>query len=329
MHRVLPTLTMLLLAALAGCSMFDREPHPTPDKFPAPAMTPGDDRTRSADAPVMVRVNGRPLYMDELHEILVRTHGLPVARQLISTEVVRREAAKLKITITDADVQRENGVALREAFGVLPEPDQRERMLREFLDRFKVSRNRWKMTMRRNAYLAKMAEPRVQVGEDEIEDEFGRLYGRGVIVRDIQTTSLAAAQRVRREAILPGADFAKLAFKHSVNKSGKKGGLLPPITEKTEGVIPALRRAAMAMKNIGEVSDPIMVGSSFHILYLEEVIPPKDVEFADVKDEIAAGVRQNKAMFLKQEILRELFAKAKIEFVDATLKKQSAEEEGP
>ena len=66
MHRVLPTLTMLLLAALAGCNMFARGRQPTPEKFPAPApdssaTMPADNRTRSADAPVMVRVNGKPL----------------------------------------------------------------------------------------------------------------------------------------------------------------------------------------------------------------------------------------------------------------------------
>ncbi len=334
----MPKLYAILLVAavtiLPGCPRGGTWPgEPGPVKMGTPAkpveakVTPAS--TQPVRREVLALIDGKPIYMDRLYKILLNAYGMPIARQLISTELVLQEARRRNITITRDDVLRENDLALKEAFGTVPAADQRERLLKQFLDRFQVSPERWDMTMRRNAYLAKMAGQKVQVSDQELADEFGRRYGRGVVVRHIQTASLEAAQRVRREAALPGADFAKLAYKHSINASGKRGGLLPAITEQTTDVAPGLKRTALTMKTPGELSEPIMAGTTFHILRLEKVIPPKGIRLVDVKDKLLASIRERKVLLLKQQILSNVFRDAKIEFVNPILKAREQEDSQP
>ena len=327
MLLILPAVT--IAAALSGCDGTGLWPNRKQPEPTSPVVTTRSEAPAATKKPVMAYVNGQAIYMDTLHEILVRSNGMQIAQQLVSTELVLQEAKKRKITITEEDVLKENDLALKQVFGEAPAPDQRERLLQQFFLRFKVTHQQWELTMRRNAYLAKLAEPQITVSQEELRDEFSRRYGRSVEVRHIQTASLEAAQRVRTEAMKPGADFAKLAFRYSTNESGKSGGLLPAISKNTPGVLPAIRRAALTMKNVGEISEPIMAGTTFHILKLEKIIPVKDVEFADEKEKLTATVREGKAMMLKQKILLDLFKKAKIEYADPILKSQAEKEPEP
>ena len=277
----------------------------------------------------MAMVNGESIYMDELNDLLVRGHGLPMARQLIANELVRQAAEKQNITITDQDVQTAKDRALQQIFGDAAKGEQRQKLLAQFLDRYNVSARQWTLTMRRNVRLAKLAEPRVSINEQELSEAFGDKYGRKVVVRHIQTASLADAQRILSE-LDGGADFVELARSESTNQAtAKNGGLLEPIGIKQPNIPPALRQVALELKTQGQRSEPVQVGTTFHLLELVSVIEPKDVKFEDVKHQLTAELRDRKLRTMQQRVFRELIAAAKIDYVNPHIKEQADMAEGP
>ena len=284
---------------------------------------------RPDDPSVMARVRGKAIYMEELNDLLLRAHGMPVAQQLVANELVRQAAAEKSITISDADIQAENVKALDQMFGksVTRSETEQKALLDQLLVQKSFTHQQWRMTMWRNAALRKLAEPQVKLTDAELEAEFAERHGRKVVVRHIQTTSLPRAQLLRRQ-LAAGGDFAKLASKHSANPSAGAGGLLPAIGVKAPGLPTAIRDAAWKLTKPGELSNPIQVGTAFHILRLERIEPAQGVKFEDVKKTLAAEVREGRVQLLQQRILGELFrqalAEGAIEFVNPVLKDQHA-----
>ncbi len=297
-------------------------PASLPFKAPrTPSPLPADLR---ADANVMAYINGRAVPMQELNDLMLRNYGLKIAQQILGTELVRQEAEKEKIEITDADVNVETDLVMKQMFGQVQGPDQRERFLKQMLSSFQISPEHWTLSMRRNAMLSKLAEKRVKVTDEDVQEEFKREYGKKVVVRHIQVESWNEAQRIRK-ALDDGADFARLARENSKSWSAREGGLLPPIDPKSKFLPPVMREVALnGLHKVGEVSQIVEVGTSFHVLKLEKTIDPQDVKLGDVKAQLVENVRQRQIAILKQEIPQDLFEKAKkdnaIQFVNPILR---------
>ena len=275
----------------------------------------------ATDGTVMAYVNGRPIAMDRLTEILVEGYGLPVARQLVAMEVARQAAAKEGHSLSEQDIRREHEVTLKQTFPWADTDDQRERMLDRLLAQRNITRGQWMLVMRRNALLRKLAPKDIPVGEAELREEYGRMYGRKVVVRHVETAALATAQKVRELAA--ERDFAELARQYSINPSRENGGLLPPIGPETTQVSPALRQAALALKTVGEVSETVQAGKTFHVLKLKEIIEPKGTTFEQVRNDVAAVLRERKIRVFQTRLLRRLLAEAKIEYAHPVLQEQA------
>jgi foldase protein PrsA len=288
-------------------------PDPVVNAPPKPAQ-PG--------RPVMAYVNGEPVYMDQLNQLLISGYGMVVAQQLVANELVRQEAQRKGLTVTDAEVEAEHQRYMDSLFPTVTEANQRQRLLEQLLKKNNVSQDQWNLTMRRNTLLAKVAENQVQVAEEEVKEEFGRQYERKVRVQHIQTANLADAQKVLKD-LADGAEFTALVNKYSIGPTADKAGLLEPFGTKDTGTPPALRQVAMGMKKVAEVSDPIQVGTAFHILKLLAIIEPDNVKYEDVRAALAAEVRKRKAVALQQDILQILIRGGKLQYVDPILKSQA------
>ncbi len=271
---------------------------------------------------VMAYVNGEPLYMDQLNDLLVSGYGMAVAQQLVANELVRQEAKRKNIVVTDPEVEAEHQRTMDAMFGTVDDANQRQRLLQQLLKRNNVSLVQWKMTMRRNALLAKLAVNQVQVSEAEIKEAFDQRYERKVEVQHIQTATLADAQTVLRD-LASGTEYTALVTKYSIGPSADQAGLLTPFGVKDTGTPPVLRQVALSMKTVGEVSDPIQVGTAFHLIKLLRIIEPKNVKYQDVRAGLAAEVSKRKAVALQQDILQILIRSGKMQYVNPVLKSQS------
>ena len=314
--RRLFILLLLVFGPLCGCNHIPMQTQPQ-----QPAV-PVDPKTNpQGTSAVMAMVNGKPIYMSRLHEVLIDAHGMEMAWQLVATEVIRQELQRKGFSIAAGDVLAENDNSLKEVFGEGFNPVEREKLLGQLLGKRGISRRQWDLTISRNAMLRKLAEPRVKVTDKDLKAQFAEQFGRRVVARHIQTESLAQAQMVLTKLREPKADFAQIAWKYSRNRTAKKGGKLPAIGALTPPEIPtALRKAAMAMEKVGQISQPIQVGTVYHILLLEKVIPPRTEKFEAVKDKLRATIRTRRVNMIRQQILRDLLAKAKIVYTHPSLR---------
>ena len=177
--------------------------------------------------------------------------------------------------------------------------------------------------MRRNVGLSRLAARRVKVSDKELREEFLRRYDGKLLARHIQVPTLIEAEKIIR-MLKQGRDFTRLAYKYSTNPSAKQGGWLPEVGTQTNDtkMSPVLVQVVRSLKKPGDYSGAVQVGTNFHIVRLEKMIPPKNVKFEKVRDELRAVVLLEKTQRLQQQILQELFKKAKIEYVNPTIREK-------
>ncbi|WNJ95504.1 peptidylprolyl isomerase [Vibrio ruber] len=92
-----------------------------------------------------------------------------------------------------------------------------------------------------------------------------------------------------------GADFSKLAKEDSQDPgSATKGGELDWFEK---GVMdPAFEEAAFALKNVGDLSDVVKSNFGYHIIKLDAMKPAKVKPFSEVKDDVIASIRDERAL---------------------------------
>ncbi|MFB3892300.1 MAG: peptidylprolyl isomerase [Phycisphaerae bacterium] len=293
---------------------------------------------------VMAYVNGRPVYMKSLTDVLVRDYGIFMAQQLIADELVRQSAADKGVTISEADVQAETDATMKRVFGQLPPAASREQMLDDLVGRMGLSKAMWEVVMHRQAMLRKLIAPTIEVSDDEVKDEFAITYDRRVVVRDFQTDTPTNADKALKQ--LEGikdpkaleAKFIELVTTSSVGVTAGNGGLLPPIGAKSTNVALAVREAAMALKAPGQLSGIVQSGTTYHILLATAIEDPKNVKLEDVKARLQETIREKKVAAQQKIALEKLIDDAKkngkVEYVDPVLKAKQAEldkaaKEGP
>jgi parvulin-like peptidyl-prolyl isomerase len=88
-----------------------------------------------------------------------------------------------------------------------------------------------------------------------------------------------------------GADFADLVQRYSEAGTKEAGGLMEPM--KTGDLQPEIAKSAFAL-GVGEISDPIDTGRSFHIIRVEEKTPRVVKTVEQVHDAIYDAIREEK-----------------------------------
>jgi peptidyl-prolyl cis-trans isomerase C len=161
------------------------------------------------------------------------------------------------------------------------------------------------------------------------EDEAKKIYNARVAqlkpetefaARHILVDSEAKAKELRAK-IVAGEDFAKLATENSSDPVSKKdGGFLGYFG--MGQMVPEFE-AAVAKMQKGELSEPVKTAYGWHVIKLEDRRTKPAPSYDQVKDTILNSLAVRKA----QEKSAELRAKAKVEYVDADLKKMVEEQQ--
>ena len=284
----------------------------------------GGPAVGSAD--VMAYVDSKPIYMNELYDVLVEAYGMPVAQQLVATALVEHLAASQGITeVTPEQIQAESDRTLLELFPQVTNPAQREQLLSQMLQQRGMIPRQWTAVMHRNVLLRQMAAKNVTITEQDLRAEYEQEYGRQVQVRHIELATLQAAQDALKRA-REGADFAQLAIELSTSPTAQEGGLIPPIGPRSP-ISPALRDAALAMTEVGQISEPVQSGTVFHIMKLEKVILPHSVPFEQVREQMQQRLMQDRLRGEQRRIIETLIDEAqqnnRIQFVNPVLAGQA------
>lgn len=299
-------------------------PVDAPASRPVPAVAASAPADRSVDD-VVATVGGEAIARGALLDALVESHGVDLLEKFVLLAALKQKGAAAGITITEEDVEAEYLDALQR----IAEPVQAgassafdragaERLLNDFLLAKNISRFEFRLRMRQNAYLRKLADREVVVDERELPAEYQRAYGERVKVRCIQMTSPESAQKVR-EALEAGKDFELVARTMSENPvTAANGGLLPPFS-RFDDVPKLLRDTAFALPP-GQVSPTIRENDAFYIIRVEQRFAPSQVGMENVKDELRRRIRDRLVRRRMDEMAGQVFRAAAVEIRDGRLR---------
>lgn len=276
-----------------------------------------NDPAKSREMPgVAATINGQPVHIHELAELCIQRHGEEVLEGTINRRLLQQACKRAKITITDADLDRE---IARAAAAMLPakadgSPDV-EKWLHLVTEEQGISAEVYRSdAVWPSVALRKLVGDKVQVTQEDLQKGFEANYGPRVRCRAIVLNNLRRAQQVWEMARSnPTEDyFGDLAQQYSVEASSAAlRGEVPPI-QKHSGQ-PVLEKEAFAMKK-GDLSSIIQVGPERYVILLcEGQTEPVKVDFAVVRNDIYADIYEKKLRLAMGEYFQQLQESATID----------------
>ncbi|MCH8243589.1 MAG: peptidylprolyl isomerase [Planctomycetes bacterium] len=271
-------------------------------------------------------VNGAAIPRHRVMYYLLKSRGPAVLEQLVVLDAAERMATDRGLTLRQADVDREYDLALQRISNPLAvvtagdfDRTNAEELLRTVLVRRSISREEFMLGVRRNAYLRRIVESELAISEAQLRSAFSNRYGARIQVRHIQLATRAEVARVQ-DLLKNGAAFADLAKRYSANEqSAANGGLLDPFSLDDERVPAAFRTAAARLED-SRVSNAMRVGEWYHLLKLQRQVPPREVDFREVRDALERQLRAELAGPGMRQLSDRLFKEASIEINDPILR---------
>jgi hypothetical protein len=115
-----------------------------------------------------------------------------------------------------------------------------------------------------------------------------------------------------RAKILAGADFASVAREYSDDPTTRdKGGALPFMP--AGRMAPSYAKVVFALKNVGDVSEPIPAPSAYHVARLEERKPSEERPFEQVRDSIMSSLRASYVADKRDLRMQQIYSDPKTE----------------
>lgn len=279
------------------------------------------------DGDALAIVNGQSISRKELLDELIETHGLAVLQQMIGLDLAKQETQRRGLHVAAEDIQAQFDRALAEivpasdAQGVALNAESKQQALQTILQQRCLTMPEFMMAMERNAHLRKLVEADFKVDEPTLREEFARLYGEKVEVRHIQVAAnYTRALNEALDLLARGVDFADVAQRVSINQqTAARGGLMEPFTFTNQDIPAGMRDYAFSL-SVGQISAPLQTGQYVHILKLERRLPPEDVRFEDVRQEVERQLRARVERKKMNEMITRLFQQAKIRVLEPKLK---------
>jgi parvulin-like peptidyl-prolyl isomerase len=300
---------------------------------PAPAAARGGDATLATPAPttapaddIVARIGNRSVTRSQLTKPLIEAHGLSVLVNLAQLEVAKENVINAGLTVTPDDIAREEELTMKMLFPKIEKADYPD-ALRQFLQQQNISRSEFQIIIERNAYLRKLAEPVIeqQVKEDDLYQAFLVLYGEKVKVRHIQVSNMVEIAEAKRR-LAAGEKFEDVARALSRNaRTAGLGGELPAFARMTQGLPESFKEAAFALQ-VGEVSDAVQSDGAYHLIKLDQRIPPTAVKFEDVKESVRETLKEQALQQAVQQMLNQLAEQVRLNLkvYEPALKEQFA-----
>jgi peptidyl-prolyl cis-trans isomerase C len=186
---------------------------------------------------------------------------------------------------------------------------------------FEARMKYYRLRALRDAYFEKKV--RDAVGEDEAKKVYDAEVGKLKPETEVHARHILVKAEDEAKAVVgelkAGGDFVALAQKHMPGQSGASGGDLGYFTRGQ--MVKAFEDVAFTLDK-GQVSDPVKSEFGWHVIKVEDKRDRQAPSFADVKGQILASLVRAKL----QTVTQELRKSAKIEVLDASLKKAMAEE---
>ncbi|SFI54340.1 foldase protein PrsA [Paenibacillus sp. UNC496MF] len=252
-------------------------------------------------------VNGVSITKDQLYDAMAKLGGAQTMDNLIQDELIKQEADKKNIVISDADVDKEIA-NIKKRFPSEAEFESALQQSGMTLDDLKAQTP---MQLR----IRKILEPQAQVTDKDVEDYFNQNKAQYDQPEEVKASHILVATKEEADAIIKqlegGADFAALAKEKSTDTGSKDNG--GDLGFFGKGAMdPAFEKAAFALK-VGEMTkEPVKSQYGYHIIKVTDRHEAKASTLAEKKDEIKEQLIQSKVSDLSTAWLDDLKKKSQI-----------------
>jgi parvulin-like peptidyl-prolyl isomerase len=339
-----------LLALATGCSSENSTKNPRPTLANPNIATDGSNMPPqptvliNADpAAIVAKVNTVPITVGDIYRPMMEAYGLQFMLHLVQLELARQQGIALGLKVTPEDIAAERQRTLEAAFkdmivvdnipGTEAEKNafaQKEynRFLDQLLEMKRISKPEFNLAMETGAWLNKIAALQVKdkISDKEVEEAFKIKYGEKVKIRHIELRNMReAAEAIRRLTELK-QPFDEVAAAMSLDeKSRNFGGSLRPFSRAERMWPTEFKEAAFALHNPDDLSPPISIGETIHLLKLDAKIPPNAAVKLEnhreiLRQELYNLMTEMRVKQIRGEIAVEAAKSLKIE--DPLLKKQ-------
>lgn len=223
----------------------------------------------SPDSTVIATVDGATITKGELTRASWFWSASNTLDDLIMTKMIFQAAKKQGITLTPAELKAKQAEAIKQS---------QCKSIDELCNKFKVSHDRFIMTIQRSALVEKAAKQSVKVSDADLAEW---VKGRHILIRFPYETDVAkrdAAAKTKIDEVLAklkaGEDFNKLADEYTqdnnVGPDGqKKGGDLGWFTKGT--MTAEFEKAAFALKPGTYTTEAVKTEYGYHLIKIDAI----------------------------------------------------------
>ena len=225
---------------------------------------------------------------------------------LVEQMILTQEAAKLGITVTDAEIDR----SIENVKGRL---DMSDEQMNEMLTKQNLTteqfRNQWRLQILSGKLVSTLVKGRIAVTDEEIKDLYKQYYGEIENADEVEIAHILisfdaseeqqALQKANKVAELAksGSNFSKLVLEYSDDTFSKdKEGMLGYFKK---GELVSELEDVVSVTEVGKTSGPVKTISGFHII---KVLDRKTLDESSV-DQYREQLRQE---IYKQKVTKEL-----------------------
>lgn len=295
MHRIVRKRTAALAALIACCVAAPATAADAAKTVDRIAAVVNDQAITTLDLDRALAARGVKK-ADEADPVLRREVLDRLIEEALFTQIVEEAA----IEVTDEELSRAIANVLHQNRMSLPELQREIAMKGQSYEQYKAE---VKNEIRRIKFVNQVIGPQVKISDQDLRDYFQRHQERfrgsheahlAMIVLPLEgLTTQQEFEAVRDEALdivsraQRGADFTKLAEKHSRGPNAASGGDLGMIALKD--IPPPVAQAVKHMK-IGDVSNPILVGSTIVIVKVISLPELSAEDFERMRDDIYSAL---------------------------------------
>lgn len=245
--------------------------------------------------------------------------------ELIKRELYYQEGKKTGIRI--------NRTEINEGLETIKKRFKSKKEYKEALRQAGISEDDLKRDIERNLVIQKFYQKEV-IEKSKISDEYLKDYYeknkkdflrpesahiRHILIK-IEPTANATEKEEKKKLALEvlekarqGEDFGALAFNYSDDDWRVKGGDLGLIHRGR--LLPELEEVAFKLRP-GEISDLIETIYGFHIIKLEEKMPPVQLSFDEIREKLKKEMEEKRRKEIEESLIKSLKDKSKVEILE-------------
>jgi len=336
-----PILIILTIAGLFlnAVPSFGQEPAaPTADGTVVAQKDPMAATGEAAPNPVVLRVNGDPIYAIEISMVMQTIQAQLIERgeevdqrelakvatqRAIEQKLLVQEAGRFGIEADELDVARAAQIAEQQSGGRA----SLEARLKSTGSSYEQLLNVIREIEILKVFVSRQIEPNVVVTDEEIaayykdnpedfeaEDRAHAYHLIIIIGEDAAPAALAAArtkaEAARQRTLAEGVDFTTIARELSEGPSASTGGDLGWVTR--GALVSPLSETVFSLEP-GEISEVVQSRFGFHVATISERRPAETISLEAASDQIAGLLRALKATETLGQLLETLAKNAKVE----------------